>query len=250
MSGSMGRLMSNHLKSNKFWSYQDNSIMDILDIFGHFYLNHLSPLWGYFFSMEIAKKCFFVLYFSKKVLYFAVFYAKLEHDPCYRVGFPIQGTSPTRGCCARCLTVWCLFVYFAVVYRVGVPVRGTSPTRCGRARCLTVWCLFVYFVVVYRVGVPVRGTSPTRGCCARCLTVWCLFFYFVVVYRVGVPVWGTSSARSRRSRCYIHQPEVQPSTQLREHQVLQRKADSQKGMDSFYIITLRIKWGFLASLLS
>ena len=22
--------------------------MDILDIFGHFYLNHLSPLWGYF----------------------------------------------------------------------------------------------------------------------------------------------------------------------------------------------------------
>ena len=23
--------------------------MDILDIFGHFYLNHLSRLWGYFF---------------------------------------------------------------------------------------------------------------------------------------------------------------------------------------------------------
>ena len=23
--------------------------MDILDIFGHFYLNHLSPLWGYFY---------------------------------------------------------------------------------------------------------------------------------------------------------------------------------------------------------
>ena len=26
--------------------------MDILDIFGHFYLNHLSPLWGYFFGVE------------------------------------------------------------------------------------------------------------------------------------------------------------------------------------------------------
>ena len=26
--------------------------MDILDIFGHFYLNHLSPLWGYFFLSD------------------------------------------------------------------------------------------------------------------------------------------------------------------------------------------------------
>ena len=26
--------------------------MDILDIFGHFYLNHLSPLWGYLFFNE------------------------------------------------------------------------------------------------------------------------------------------------------------------------------------------------------
>ena len=25
--------------------------MDILDIFGHFYLNHLSPLWGYFYQI-------------------------------------------------------------------------------------------------------------------------------------------------------------------------------------------------------
>ena len=24
--------------------------MDIWDIFGHFYLNHLSPLWGYFLT--------------------------------------------------------------------------------------------------------------------------------------------------------------------------------------------------------
>ena len=30
-------------------SYRDNSIMDILDIFGHFYLNHLSP---YFFTIR------------------------------------------------------------------------------------------------------------------------------------------------------------------------------------------------------
>ena len=29
--------------------------MDILDIFGHFYLNHLSPLWGYF-SAKISWK--------------------------------------------------------------------------------------------------------------------------------------------------------------------------------------------------
>ena len=26
--------------------------MDILDIFGYFYLNHLSPLWDYFFTSE------------------------------------------------------------------------------------------------------------------------------------------------------------------------------------------------------
>ena len=26
--------------------------MDILDIFGHFYLNHLSPLWGYFYVTD------------------------------------------------------------------------------------------------------------------------------------------------------------------------------------------------------
>ena len=26
--------------------------MDILDIFGHFYLNHLSPLWGYFWNIR------------------------------------------------------------------------------------------------------------------------------------------------------------------------------------------------------
>ena len=26
--------------------------MDILDIFGHFYLNHVSPLWGYFLDFE------------------------------------------------------------------------------------------------------------------------------------------------------------------------------------------------------
>ena len=37
------------LKSNKSWPNQDNSIMDILDIFWTFSLNHLSPLWGYFF---------------------------------------------------------------------------------------------------------------------------------------------------------------------------------------------------------
>ena len=27
--------------------------MDILDIFGHFYLNHLSPLWGYFYWLGV-----------------------------------------------------------------------------------------------------------------------------------------------------------------------------------------------------
>ena len=26
--------------------------MDILDIFGHFYLNHLSPLWGSFYQIQ------------------------------------------------------------------------------------------------------------------------------------------------------------------------------------------------------
>ena len=31
---------------------KNNSIMDILDIIGHFYLNHLSPLWGYFWYMN------------------------------------------------------------------------------------------------------------------------------------------------------------------------------------------------------
>ena len=33
-----------HVKSLK----SNNSIMDILDIFWTFHLNHLSPLWGYF----------------------------------------------------------------------------------------------------------------------------------------------------------------------------------------------------------
>ena len=28
--------------------------MDILGIFGHFYLNHLSPLWGYFYLSEVC----------------------------------------------------------------------------------------------------------------------------------------------------------------------------------------------------
>ena len=28
--------------------------MEILDIFGHFYLNHLSPLWGYFSSDTVG----------------------------------------------------------------------------------------------------------------------------------------------------------------------------------------------------
>ena len=30
--------------------------MDILDIFGHFYLNHLSPLWAYFVSVACIVK--------------------------------------------------------------------------------------------------------------------------------------------------------------------------------------------------
>ena len=38
------------LKSNKSWPIQDNSIIDIFDIFWTFYLNHLSPLWGYFLT--------------------------------------------------------------------------------------------------------------------------------------------------------------------------------------------------------
>ena len=38
------------LKSNKSWPNQDNSIVDIFDILWTFYLNHLSPLWGYFSS--------------------------------------------------------------------------------------------------------------------------------------------------------------------------------------------------------
>ena len=29
--------------------------MDILDIFRHFYLNHLSPLWGYFYYIPHTK---------------------------------------------------------------------------------------------------------------------------------------------------------------------------------------------------
>ena len=40
------------LKSNKSWPNRDNSIMDILDIFWTFCLNHLSPLWGYFFMQQ------------------------------------------------------------------------------------------------------------------------------------------------------------------------------------------------------
>ena len=31
--------------------------MDILDIFRHFYLNHLSPLWGYFCDLRKDKFC-------------------------------------------------------------------------------------------------------------------------------------------------------------------------------------------------
>ena len=31
--------------------------MDILDIFGHFYLNHLSRLWGYFSFLWLHLSC-------------------------------------------------------------------------------------------------------------------------------------------------------------------------------------------------
>ena len=41
-------------KSNKSWPNWNKSIMDILDIFWTFYLNHLSPLWGYFLDWNIT----------------------------------------------------------------------------------------------------------------------------------------------------------------------------------------------------
>ena len=60
------------LKSNKSWPNQDNSIMDIFDNFLTFYLNHLSPLWGYFFaSLHLA------YYFSNILLTFTVQFPKI-----------------------------------------------------------------------------------------------------------------------------------------------------------------------------
>ena len=46
------------LKSNKSWPNWDNSIMDILEFFWTFYLNHLSPSWGYFFVFWFFLKKF------------------------------------------------------------------------------------------------------------------------------------------------------------------------------------------------
>ena len=43
-----GGLISNP-KNQINWPNQDHSILDIVDIFGHFYLNHLSLLQGYLF---------------------------------------------------------------------------------------------------------------------------------------------------------------------------------------------------------
>ena len=42
------------IKSNKSCPNQDNSITDILDIFWTFYLNHHSPLWGFFLLFYIV----------------------------------------------------------------------------------------------------------------------------------------------------------------------------------------------------
>ena len=39
--------------------------MDILDFFGTFYLNHLSPLWGYFLSMQL----FFTIVLAESTIY-------------------------------------------------------------------------------------------------------------------------------------------------------------------------------------
>ena len=44
------------LKWNKSWPNRDSSIMDILDIFWTFHLNHLSPLWGYFYLHHTVRQ--------------------------------------------------------------------------------------------------------------------------------------------------------------------------------------------------
>ena len=53
------------LKSNKSWPNLYNSITDILDIFWTFYLNHLSPLQGYFFNFDGNSYALICDYFSK-----------------------------------------------------------------------------------------------------------------------------------------------------------------------------------------
>ena len=44
------------VKSNKSSPNRYNLVMDILDIFWTFYLNHLSPLQGYFFPTKSLKR--------------------------------------------------------------------------------------------------------------------------------------------------------------------------------------------------
>ena len=58
MGESMGGLMSNHQNQINLNLIEVSTIMDILDIWT-FHLNHLSPLWGYFFFL-----CFNILFYS------------------------------------------------------------------------------------------------------------------------------------------------------------------------------------------
>ena len=53
--------------------------MDILDIFGHFYLNHLSPLLGYFLDEGVIVWAFISLVLGGEV-------PRLDHGPiCFAI---------------------------------------------------------------------------------------------------------------------------------------------------------------------
>ena len=52
MHGLMGGLMSNHSNQINLDLIKIIQLWTFLTFFGHFYLNHVSPLWGYFLRMQ------------------------------------------------------------------------------------------------------------------------------------------------------------------------------------------------------
>ena len=87
------------LKSNKSWPNWENSIMDILDFFWTFYLNHLSPLWGYFLSSRLAARYLSTPSRSRR--------RRRPYPFICRCGFRRGGGGRSWGKCAGNCCSWC-----------------------------------------------------------------------------------------------------------------------------------------------